>query len=158
NVLITALAEGEVHVPRLGMVRAQPDFRLVAAMNPFDAVGTARIAQAIADRVCRIAIPYQDEAAERDIVARVTGLESPWVGLAVAVARGSREHRDVRMGSSVRGAIDMVHLAEHLCRLRDEAPASRRTLLDAALAAFTGRIRLDESCERRPEEVVTEIF
>jgi MoxR-like ATPase len=47
NVLITALAEGEVHVPRMGMVRAEPGFRLVAAMNPFDAVGTARIGQAI---------------------------------------------------------------------------------------------------------------
>src|SRR5262245_42194758 len=71
NVLITALAEGEVHVPRLGMVRAEPGFRLVAAMNPFDAVGTARIGQAIYDRVCRIAVPYQDEAGERLIVAAV---------------------------------------------------------------------------------------
>jgi MoxR-like ATPase len=158
NVLITALAEGEVHVPRVGMVRADAGFRLVAAMNPFDAVGTARIGQAVYDRVCRIAIPYQDEAAERSIVARATGLESPHTPLAVGIARGTREHRDVRTGSSVRGAIDMVHLAERLGPLREEAPASRSTLLDAALAAFSGRIRLDEGCERRPEEVVTEIF
>ena len=47
NVLITALAEGEIHVPRVGMVEAAAGFRLVAAMNPFDAVGTARIGQAI---------------------------------------------------------------------------------------------------------------
>jgi magnesium chelatase subunit D len=158
NVLITALAEGEVHVPRLGMVRAQPGFRLVAAMNPFDAVGTARIGQAIYDRVCRIAIPYQDEAGELRIVASVTGLDSAHGQLAVAIARATREHRDVRMGSSVRGAIDMVHLAEGLSRLRGESPAARDSLLDAALAAFSGRIRLEESSERRPEEVVTEIF
>ena len=158
NVLITALAEGEVHVPRLGMVRAEPGFRLVAAMNPFDAVGTARIGQAIYDRVCRIAVPYQDEAGERRIVAAVTGLDSPHAPLAVALARATREHRDIRMGSSVRGAIDMVHLAEGLGRLRGESPAARASLLDAALAAFSGRIRLEESCERRPEEVVTEIF
>ena len=37
-------------------------------MNPFDAVGTARVSQAIADRMCRIAIGYQDEAHEREIV------------------------------------------------------------------------------------------
>ncbi|HEY4027822.1 MAG TPA: AAA family ATPase [Candidatus Dormibacteraeota bacterium] len=158
NVLITALAEGEVHVPRLGMVRAQPGFRLVAAMNPFDAVGTARIGQAVYDRVCRIAIPYQDEAAERWIVARAANLDSPHTPLAVAIARATRAHRDVRMGSSVRGAIDMVHLAEGLGRLREETPAARATLLDAALAAFSGRIRLDDGCERRPEEIVTEIF
>jgi len=158
NVLITALAEGEVHVPRVGMVAADAGFRLVAAMNPFDAVGTARIGQAVYDRVCRVAIPYQDEGGERSIVAQATGLDSPHTAFAVAIARATREHRDVRMGSSVRGAIDMVHLAERLRRLRDEAPAGRATLLDAALAAFSGRIRLDESCERRPEEILTEIF
>ncbi len=158
NVLITALSEGEVHVPRLGMVRAATGFRLVAAMNPFDAVGTARIGQAVYDRVCRIAVPYQDEEAEREIVARATGLVSAHTPLAVAVARATRHHPDVRMGSSVRGAIDMVHLAEGLARMRGEAAASRSTLLDAALAAFSGRIRLDEGCGRRPEEVVTEIL
>src|SRR5437016_4312893 len=158
NVLITALAEGEVHVPRMGMVRAAAGFRLVAAMNPFDAVGTARIGQAIYDRMCRITIPYQDEPGERRIVARTTGVASPHTGLAVAIGRASREHPDVRMGSSVRGAIDMVHLADELRRIRAERASSRETLLDAALAAFTGRIRLDESCERRPEEVITEIF
>lgn len=69
NVLLTALAEGEVHVPRLGEVRAAPGFRMVAAMNPYDAVGTARVAEAVYDRVCRIAVGYQDARAEERIVA-----------------------------------------------------------------------------------------
>ena len=43
NVLITVLTEGEIAVPRLGTVIAGKDFRLIAAMNPFDAVGTARV-------------------------------------------------------------------------------------------------------------------
>jgi len=46
NVLITVMSEAELHVPRLGRVPAAPGFRLVAAMNPFDAVGTARISSA----------------------------------------------------------------------------------------------------------------
>src|SRR5262249_1408530 len=58
NVLITAMAEGEVIVPRLGRIAAAEGFLLVAAMNPFDAIGTARVSQAIADRMCRIAIGY----------------------------------------------------------------------------------------------------
>ena len=61
NVLVGALAEGEIHVPRLGRVPAGERFRLIAAMNPFDAVGTARVSQAISDRMCRIAIGYQDD-------------------------------------------------------------------------------------------------
>jgi len=158
NVLITALAEGEVHVPRLGRVPAGDGFRLVAAMNPFDAVGTARIGQAISDRVCRLAVPYQGEEAEREIVDRVTGLASPHTALAVAIGRATRAHPDVRMGASVRGAIDMVHLVEQLRRLRGEASGGRATLLDAALAAFSGRVRLDEACERPSEDVVVEIL
>ena len=73
NVLITVLTEGEIAVPRLGTVRAGKDFRLIAAMNPFDAMGTARVCQAIADRMCRVVLGYQDEAGERAIIA-VSGL------------------------------------------------------------------------------------
>ena len=41
-------------------------------MNPFDAVGTARVSQAIADRMCRVAIGYLDEPGEREVVRRQT--------------------------------------------------------------------------------------
>src|SRR4029079_14590849 len=120
NVLVGALAEGEIHVPRLGRVPARASFRLIAAMNPFDAVGTARVSQAIADRMCRIAVTYQDEAGERTIVERATGSKSPLVGPAVALHRLTREHPKVRMGASVRGAIHLVRLGRELGGLRDE--------------------------------------
>ena len=60
NVLITVMSEGELHVPRLGRLAAAPGFRLVAAMNPFDAIGTARISGAVYDRVCRLAVGLPD--------------------------------------------------------------------------------------------------
>ena len=50
NVLITVMSEGEITIPRLGTVKSAAGFRLVAAMNPFDAVGTARISSAVYDR------------------------------------------------------------------------------------------------------------
>ena len=56
------LTEGEIAVPRLGTVPRGRGFRLIAAMNPFDAVGTARVSQAIADRMCRVVLGYQDAA------------------------------------------------------------------------------------------------
>src|SRR6195952_3825040 len=40
NVLITVMSERELNVPRYGRVAAADGFRLVAAMNPFDAIGT----------------------------------------------------------------------------------------------------------------------
>jgi MoxR-like ATPase len=158
NVLISVLAEGEIHIPRLGHTRASLGFRLIAAMNPFDAIGTARVSQAIADRMCRIALGYQSEEAERRIVQKVTGIVADLVATAVSLVRMTREHHQVRIGSSVRGAIDLVQVAHGLARLRREPAPARDTLLDAALAALSGRIRLEDGCERTPEEIITELL
>ncbi len=158
NVLITVLTEGEIAVPRLGLVRANPEFRLIAAMNPFDAIGTARVSQAIADRICRIVLGYQDAAAEQAIVRAVTGRDGPVVPFAVAFARATRSHRDVRMGSSVRGAIDLVLLIDGLTRLRGQPAMARDTARDAAYAALSGRIRIADGSDRSPESVLDELL
>lgn len=162
NLLITALAESEVHVPRYGKIAAHPDFRFVAAMNPFDAIGTQRVAQAIYDRLCRVAIGYQDESHEVDITRRVTGDDSELSIFTTQLVRATRGHRDLRLGSSVRGSIDMVSVAVGLGSLRHEAVAPRKanraTLLDAANAALSGRIRVDDGVERPPESIVEELL
>ena len=158
NVLITAMAEQELVIPRLGRIAAADGFVLVAAMNPFDAVGTARVSQAIADRTCRVAIPYLDEDSEREIVRRETGVDGGDVALAVEVTRGTRTHTAVRFGSSVRGAIDMVRLARGLSRLRGEDPLGREGLLDAAVAALSGRISVHEDQDRSAAEVIAELL
>jgi magnesium chelatase subunit D len=164
NVLITVLAEGEIAVPRLGMVAADAGFRLIAAMNPFDAIGTARVSQAVADRICRIVLGYQDAAAERDITAVVSGGTGPGVTFAVELTRATRVHPDIRMGASVRGAIDLVLLLTGLARLRGEPGLSPETGLawdtarDAAYAALSGRIRVADGCDRSPESVLDELL
>lgn len=158
NVLITVLTEGEIAVPRLGTVHAGPEFRLIAAMNPFDAVGTARVSQAIADRMCRVVLGYQDVEAEKAITASVSGLGGPVRDLAVALARATREHRDVRMGSSVRGAIDLTLVLTGLGKLRGEADLARETARDAAHAALSGRIRIADGVDRTAESVIDELL
>ena len=169
NVLITAMAEREIVVPRLGRIAAADGFVLVAAMNPFDAIGTARVSQAIADRMCRVSIGYLDEEGEREVVRRQTGAaqasaagrrasDAGEVAIAVAVTRGTRTHDAVRAGSSVRGAIDMVRLARGLSRIRDREPLDRDGLLDAAIAALSGRIRIHQDQDRTVEEVIAELL
>jgi MoxR-like ATPase len=162
NVLITVLTENEITVPRLGHVRATAGFRLIAAMNPFDAIGTARVGQAIADRMCRVVLGYQEAAAERAIVGAVTGADPAPIGLAVRLVRATRDHRDLRMGSSVRGAIDLVVLLDGLLRMRGgsglSADGARETARDAMHAALSGRIKVTEGVERSPESVLDEIL
>lgn len=161
NVLITVMSEAELNVPRLGVVRAGPGFRLVAAMNPYDAVGTARISSAIYDRTCRIAMGYQSAATEAGIVAlrdAVDGIDDAWRASVVDLVRSTREHPDVRVGSSVRGAIDLVGIAGRLGVSRGVEPTDWYAGLDAALVALSGRIRMLESSSRTPEDVVRELY
>ena len=161
NVLITVMSERELHVPRLGRVAANAGFRLVAAMNPFDAVGTARISSAVYDRVCRLAVGYQTAADEARIVqvsAPDAALDAAWLAKVVDVVRATRSHADVRVGSSVRGAIDTAAVAVSLGRLRGESPTSPTVGLDSGIVALGGRMRLRDGCARSAEEIVTEIW
>jgi MoxR-like ATPase len=159
NVLITVMSEAELQVPRLGRVVAAPGFRLVAAMNPFDAVGTARISSAVYDRTCRLTLDYQSAAEESAIVGRVVGEADPeWMGKVVALVRRTREHPDLRIGSSVRGAIDTAAVAGSLSELRGLPATNPSVGLDAALVALSGRVRLREGATRTTEEIITELW
>ncbi len=161
NVLITVMSEGELHIPRLGRLAASPGFRLVAAMNPFDAIGTARISAAVYDRVCRLAVGYQSAADEGDITRRAVrtdDLDPAWVDKVVELVRLTRTHPDLRVGSSVRGAIDMCAVASSLAIVRGEHPSSPNVSLDAALVALSGRIRLREGTNRTADDIVRELW
>ena len=169
NTLLTAMAEREVNVPRVGRIHASPSFRLVASMNPFDNVGTTRISTSVYDRLCRLAVNYQSAAEDRKIVALRTGsgpgeAAQRLVADAVAITRATREHEDVRHGSSVRGAIDLVAVAAPLSAIRCGAASGdaeddyRAVVLDAALLALSGRINLDEAAGVSPEQVIRELW
>lgn len=159
NLLITVMSEAELHVPRLGRIVADERFRLVAAMNPFDAVGTARISSAIYDRICRVAMGYQPEPDEIDIVEREAAKADPALAArAVRAVRASRHHPDVRIGSSIRGAIDLVLIGGRLAELRGVPPTDPDVGIDAALTALAGRIRLHEGTDADPEDVVRQLW
>jgi MoxR-like ATPase len=162
NALLTAMAEREVVVPRVGRIAAADSFRLVASMNPFDNVGTTRISASIYDRLCRLAIGYQAAGEEVDIVAlRTSSADRRLIGDAVALTRATRSHPAVRLGSSVRGAIDLVLVAERLVELRGEPGDDRaraELILEAALLALSGRVNLDEITEATSEQIITEIW
>ena len=59
------------------------------------------------------------------------------------------------MGASVRGAIDLVKIERELTLLRDGGDA---VFEDAAIAALSGRLHLEEGCEKTPEEIVRELI
>ena len=169
NTLLTAMAEREIAVPRAGTVAARPTFRVVASMNPYDNVGTTRLSTSVHDRLCRLAVAYQDADAERGIVAlraQLPGhpaeLYERLVADAVAVTRATRERDEVRQGSSVRGAIDVTLVAGQLLELAGVAASDDQRypeiVYDAMVVALSGRIFLDETVEVTPEDVLRQIW
>ncbi len=78
------------------------------------------------------------------------------------MTRATREHPDVRQGSSVRGAIDLTLVAGQLLGLRgvtsELAEGYPETVYDAMVVALSGRIFLDETVEATPEAVLRQIW
>ena len=166
NTLLTAMADRSIAVPRVGRIAARPTFRVIASMNPYDNVGTTRLSTSVHDRLNRLAVDYQDAPSEEAIVRLRTGAHGAvgdrLVVDAVAVTRATRTHPDVRQGSSVRGAIDLVLVAMKLAELRDlrspEQEGYAQLVLDAMIVSLSGRIHLDEAIETTPERVLREIW
>ena len=81
---------------------------------------------------------------------------------AVAVVRMTREHADVRQGSSVRGAIDLALMVQRLCALRSIEPgddeAYRATFLEIMMVALSGRLLIEEAAETDAAAVLRDIW
>lgn len=154
NSLISAMSERELVVPRYGTVRAAPGFHVVAAVNSYDRIGTTALPTAFLDRVVRVRLDYQNAADERAIVlANAPGADAALVDRAVFAVRASRRHPDVRLGASIRGAIDLVSIAAWLARLDAADPG-----VDAALLALSARIVLRSGVARTVESVIRELW
>ena len=169
NTLLTAMAERQVSIPRVGVVAALDGFRVIGSLNPFDNVGTTRLSTSVHDRMCRLAIGYQDASAERDIVEQRTDRRAlpaevgeRLVADAVALTRATREQDDIRQGSSVRGAIDLTLVTAQLLELAGitdaDSDAYRYTVFDGMVVALSGRIFLDETAETTPEAVLRRLW
>jgi MoxR-like ATPase len=108
---------------------------------------------------------YQSATDEVEIVLReiakqnsTSSVSRDWVGKVVEMVRRTRNHSDLRFGSSVRGAIDTAVVAASLSAMRNASVETTAIGLDSALVALTGRVRLREGSVRTAEEVITEIF
>lgn len=169
NVFITAMSERAIPVPRLGTIQAKPEFCVVASLNPQDDVGTLRISRALRDRFCSIWMDYQHRDEEIEIVNRQIPAEDvpEWidvdalVDVGVEMCRRTRSHEDIRLGASVRGAIDMTLIA---CRLLNGYPGEgheqerTRFIQMAARTALRDKIHLNEVSQRTPDDVLDEIW
>ncbi len=165
NVFVTVMSENKLSVPRLGIVGAHKDFRIIAALNPLDDIGISRISRALKDRFCSFKMEYQSRDEEIEIVKRCTCHETdPIVELAVDIARRTRTHPDLKLGASVRASIDMVKIYREVLEIlhdagtRETERTLEKLLLNSAFMAFRNKIWMYETSEKTSEQVVEEIF
>ena len=163
NVFITAMSEKKLTIPRLGIVEADPEFRIIAALNPLDDIGISRISRALKDRFSSIRMDYNSREEEIEIVERRTGCtDAEIVNLSVDIARETRRHPDLKLGSSVRGSIDMVEIYMNTLNVLSPATyggvAGEDIMFSSALMAFRNKIWLYETSDRTAEDVISEII
>jgi len=116
NVLLPALDERQVIVPRFGLVEAAPGFAVIATQNPAEFVATGTLSEALRDRFELVRLDYQSANDEQAIVAQATvcAPAPALIARAVALTRATRNDPRIRRGASVRAAIAMADIATEL--------------------------------------------
>ena len=150
NVLLPALDERLLIVPRIGDVRAAAGFQVVATQNPVEYIATGHLSEALRDRFEHVGLDYQSAAEETEIVRRETGCaDFALLDEAVAITRATRSDPRFRKGASVRAAIAMVAIAA-----RTEGPDALRR---AAGAALPTRVELRDETDSPLPDVLDEL-
>jgi len=140
NVLLAALDEGRLEVPKAEPVLAAAGFQVVATLNPVEFVGTSLISEALRDRFELMNLDYQSFEEEEAIVGQETGLaDAELIKQAVFLTRSTRTHPRVKRGASVRAAISLSLIASRL--------EGREALAKAAAMALPTRLELKDSLE-----------
>jgi MoxR-like ATPase len=150
NVLLPALDERLLIVPRIGDVRAAAGFQVVATQNPVEYIATGHLSEALRDRFEHVGLDYQSAAEETEIVRRETGCaDFALLDEAVAITRATRSDPRFRKGASVRAAIARVASAA-----RTEGPDALRR---AAGAALPTRVELRDETDSPLPDVLDEL-
>jgi len=155
NVLLPAMDERQIIIPKIGTIKAKPGFLIIATQNPEEFVGTSRLSEALEDRFVWVRLDYQTETEEQKIVEKETGCKNQdIIAIAVKISRKTRENPDIRHGASVRGAIDITELIQ---RLSENITLNVDVWTRVAIMALATKIELQDQTTQKMENVVKNI-
>ena len=155
NVLLPAMDERQIIIPKIGTIKAKQGFLIIATQNPEEFVGTSRLSEALEDRFVWIRLDYQTETEEQKIVEKETGCKNQdIIAIAVKISRKTRENPDIRHGASVRGAIDITELIQ---RLSENITLNVDVWTRVAIMALATKIELQDQTTQKMENVVKNI-
>lgn len=152
NILLPAMDEGIIEIPKIGTVKAKTGFVVIGTQNPREFVATTALSEALSDRFELLLLDYQPEEDEVEIVRRnLPEMSGESISRATWIVRRTRSHPNIRRGASIRAAMSMARLA----------PALSSDLLEgmrkASHMALPTRIEMREESKKTADEVIDEI-
>lgn len=155
NVLLPALDERRVEVPRIGTLEAKPGFTVVATQNPREFVATSHLSEALLDRFELITLTYQNEADERAILrgaaAKHEKEDPELLEWSLQLVRNTRSSPLFKRGASIRAAISLYDLSRAL-------GGGWESLMRAAMICLPTRVELsEEGLERGLQSAVESV-
>lgn len=156
NVLLPAMDERQIIVPKIGTITAKPSFLVIATQNPEDYVGTSRISEALMDRFVWIPLYYQTLEEEVKIIRKETGCKNDEnILTAINIIRRTREDPDIRRGASVRGAVDLTALISTYSS--EKFVEDKDIWLKASVMALGTKIEIQDRSDKTVEDIIQSI-
>ncbi len=152
NILLPAMDEGMIEIPRFGTVHAAPGFVVISTQNPREFVATTALSEALSDRFELLMLDYQPEDEEIAIVkGRYPDAPPEIIHRTVWITRKSRDHENIRRGASIRAAMSMVDLS---MTISDDPTIGLRS---AAHMALPTRIEVREESPISIHDIIDDI-
>ena len=148
NILLPAMDERRITMPKLGEVQAKPGFCVIATQNPKEFTATHALSEALLDRFEMIRLEYQSKEEELLILKTEVSnkIKSDDLETMVDLIRATRNHPSIKRGASIRAAIAIAKLLE-----------SGLDFETAALMALPSRIELISSDED-PRDLILKLL
>ncbi|MHA1688455.1 MAG: AAA family ATPase [Promethearchaeota archaeon] len=156
NILLTALDERMIVIPKLKTIQAKEGFFVIATLNPAAHVGVTALGEALKDRFIWIHLDYQSPEEELEIIKKEIGASNSdadrIIEISQKIMQKTREHSSIRRGSSIRGGIDLAELMT-----KYDNPQSSKNWVEASIMALYNKIELEDGLARSKKEIITDI-
>lgn len=146
NILLPAMDERRITLPKLGDIEAKPGFCVIATQNPKEFTATHALSEALLDRFEMICLEYQTKEEELQILKQEVSskIKNADLEKMVELIRSTRNHPGIKRGASIRAAIAIAKLIE-----------GGLDFQTAALMALPSRIELISSDEDSRELILS---
>ena len=156
NVLLTALDERILEIPKLKTMEAKKNFFVIATQNPSAHVGVTVLGEALKDRFIWIKLDYQSSEEEVQIIKQniLKKIENDdYIPIiSQKIIQKTRETTLILRGSSIRGGIDLASIITQY-----ENSNSSQNWVEAAIMALYNKIELEDGITKTKNEIITEI-